>query len=368
MSTNNDQIKQRNLNRYNMLCDIFYNGPKRRTQIAEKLSIRKSSITSIAEELIRQNWLTNIDTAHPRSPLCFNKKKCCLALSHETTKLRAGLYTLDGKLFKTSKVSLHKNMTYDDFLYETNLLCSQILHKSKSKALMVGIALPGIIDSTNNNVLHSASAPQLSHKNLGDDLSHILKLPCLIENDVRASLMGALWFEPKWHNLQNAIYIDITEGVSTALLVNGTLHKGFNNAAGEIGHIKAGDQNRKCHCGKIDCLETYISIPALAKTVELNGFFSIDELIQKLQPQQLENGLNSLANILRPLIAAIDPEIILLGNQEPNFYKLCMPILKKLLKTNINLEIVSDSNSSALTGIASKILNAIFANTHQLLH
>jgi predicted NBD/HSP70 family sugar kinase len=363
MSTNNDQIKRRNHNRYRILREIFTKGSQRRTQMALSLSIRKSSVTSLTDELLKAKWINNIDPKRPRSPLQLdNKRNCALAISHETTKIRAALYALNGERIHLEECPIPWDLEYPALIETVTELARRVMAHTKRPPLLAGFAVPGVVDTESATILDTAHIPKISHKQPGLDLEKSLGIRCLIENDVRASLLGSLWFDTSLHHLRNALYIDITQGVSAALLVNGTLHKGLHNTAGEIGHIKTGRQGRRCHCGKKDCLETYISIPALAKSAQLSYPYTMEELLEKIDDEDLEYGLNRLSNTIRPIIAAIDPEVVLLGNQDPQFYQRCLPILKRELNLDIPLTIVDDSDSSALTGIASKTLDTIFTH------
>lgn len=60
-------------------------------------------------------------------------------------------------------------------------------------------------------------------------------------------------------------------GVGGGLVVNGTLLQGPNGLTGEWGHTPLAYtdpslQKRRCYCGRVDCIETYLSGPGLLAT------------------------------------------------------------------------------------------------------
>ena len=113
-------------------------------------------------------------------------------------------------------------------------------------------------------------------------------------------------------------------GVGGGIVVNGKLHKGRTNIAGEWGHHTLKIGGNKCYCGKNGCVETYISGPALEKSwKELTGKTeSLSLIIQNLTSDTakqwkiefLENFGTSLANV----IDILDPDVIVLGGGVSN--------------------------------------------------
>ena len=113
-------------------------------------------------------------------------------------------------------------------------------------------------------------------------------------------------------------------GVGGGIVVNGKLHKGRTNIAGEWGHHTLKKGGNKCYCGKNGCVETYISGPALEKSwKELTGKTeSLSLIIQNLTSDTakqwkiefLENFGTSLANV----IDILDPDVIVLGGGVSN--------------------------------------------------
>jgi fructokinase len=108
-------------------------------------------------------------------------------------------------------------------------------------------------------------------------------------------------------------------GVGGGIVIDKKIHHGRTNIAGEWGHHTLHQNGNDCYCGKLGCVETYISGPSLEKRwKELTGKSqSIPEIIQNLESPNakkwknefLENFGFGLANV----IDILDPDAIVLG-------------------------------------------------------
>ena len=64
------------------------------------------------------------------------------------------------------------------------------------------------------------------------------------------------------------LYVSLAFGTSAGLVVNGRLHRGRTQLAGEIGHLHAVDNGQLCQCGGRGCFWLSTSIPALLEELE----------------------------------------------------------------------------------------------------
>ena len=113
-------------------------------------------------------------------------------------------------------------------------------------------------------------------------------------------------------------------GVGGGIIINGKIHRGRTNIAGEWGHHCLHTEGNNCYCGSKGCVETYISGPALeTRWSELTGQNqSLPEIIQNSDNQNFSNWKKSLLNdfglSLANVIDILDPDIIVLGGGVSN--------------------------------------------------
>ena len=60
------------------------------------------------------------------------------------------------------------------------------------------------------------------------------------------------------------IGITLGTGIGGGIIMNGEIHHGASDAAGEVGHMTIAFAGRRCACGNYGCLEAYASGPAIA--------------------------------------------------------------------------------------------------------
>lgn len=180
----------------------------------------------------------------------------------------------------------------------------------------IGICTPGTI-SIKSGLIKNSNTQSLIGKPLKSDLEKKFNHPISMENDancftIAESTMGAA------KKFDFVFGIIMGTGVGGGIVINGNLHTGRNNIAGEWGHHILHRNGNNCYCGKKGCTETYLSGPALEKRwYELtNSNLSLPEIIK--QPNSsilqwknefLENFGYALANV----IDILDPEVIVLG-------------------------------------------------------
>lgn len=179
----------------------------------------------------------------------------------------------------------------------------------------VGICTPGAI-SKKTGLIKNSNTQCLIGMPLKEDLQKALDKRIAMENDANCFAMA----EAK---LGSGIGFDVVfgvimgTGVGGGIVINGKIHNGRTNIAGEWGHHKLHHNGNACYCGKCGCVETYISGPALEKRwTELTGKTqSVPEIIKNLNDAQkwkqefLDNFGIGLANV----IDILDPDVIVLG-------------------------------------------------------
>ncbi len=126
----------------------------------------------------------------------------------------------------------------------------------------LGIASPGIVDDTTGCVVY---ANNLDFRNFPilPELHKLLDIAEMhIENDANAAAWGeAIAGAAK--GSKSSVMITLGTGVGGGIVDGGKVYKGFNNAAGELGHIVIRVDGRPCTCGRHGCWEAYSSATGL---------------------------------------------------------------------------------------------------------
>jgi len=198
----------------------------------------------------------------------------------------------------------------------------------------VGIAAPGPIDMSSGTIL---STPNLGLKDfaLSARLGDALGCPVYLENDVNAGLWGE-FVSGVARGKRHVIGIFPGTGIGGGIIMNGTLFRGKNGSAGEIGHITVQTDGRRCGCGNHGCLETVASKTAIARDLALlamngqspvlaeAGATDIKLVKSGLIKKALDAGDYGVADVIdhaayflgigmAAMVNTFDPEMIVLG-------------------------------------------------------
>ncbi len=147
----------------------------------------------------------------------------------------------------------------------------------------VGVGAPGPLDTHRGIVLLT---PNLGWVNfpLRDRVSDGLGLPTFLDNDANCAVLGEHW-RGAAQGARQALGITIGTGIGGGLILDGHLHHGASDCAGEIGHTTIEMNGRRCACGNYGCLEAYASGPAIARrameAVESGGESSLREVMRR---------------------------------------------------------------------------------------
>ena len=187
----------------------------------------------------------------------------------------------------------------------------------------VGIGTPGAL--TADGRLKNANSTCLNGHALQRDLQALLRRPLRLANDANCLALseatdGAGAGAPV---LFAAI---LGTGVGAGIAVNGHVLEGPNALAGEWGHnplpwIAAGEPTRRCWCGHDDCIEAWLSGPALAADHERihRQQFDAATIAQRAAAGDaaceatLVRYESRLARALAQVINLLDPHVVVLG-------------------------------------------------------
>jgi glucokinase len=126
----------------------------------------------------------------------------------------------------------------------------------------IGIGAPGPLDTERGVVLLTPNLGWVDVP-LRDRLAETLGLPAVLDNDANCAVLGECWVGSA-RGARHAIGMTIGTGIGGGLVLDGRLHHGAADCAGEIGHMTIDMDGRRCPCGNYGCLEAYASGPAIA--------------------------------------------------------------------------------------------------------
>lgn len=182
------------------------------------------------------------------------------------TKIAAGL--VDPKNEIVNKVYVEANVAEGPTaVVERIANCVEQLQPdlpSGERIAALSVCCPGPLDHATGTVLDPPNMTGWINVPLQQMLEERLGLPAPIEHDAKAAALGEFHFGAG-RDTNDMIFIVIGTGVGAAIIINGELHRGANNSAGEVGHITVDMNGPACSCGSNGCLEGYVAGPDLVE-------------------------------------------------------------------------------------------------------
>ncbi len=145
-------------------------------------------------------------------------------------------------------------------------------------------------------------------------------LPVRIENDANVAALAEL----RWgaaRGLSDVVYVKLSPGLGGALVVGGRLYRGAAGLAGEVGHIRVGEDGPVCACGNRGCIGPSISMSSLVerlRPIHGDGLTParVRELLaagDKEATRSLRDAGRVLARALADLCNVLNPQAIVIG-------------------------------------------------------
>lgn len=208
-----------------------------------------------------------------------------------------------------------------------------------SRPDVIGIGTPGSTDP-GTGLMRNCNTVCLNGRSLKRDLSQQLGVEARLSNDANCFALA----ESQLGSAQGAhtvFGVILGTGVGGGVVVDGNIIEGANGIAGEWGHNLADPEGEPCYCGRVGCVETVLSGPAIEKWFASVGgeYLSLKEIL--IQHRTGGNSAASLAVVrlctefgrcLAQVVNVIDPDCIVLGggvSQTDELYSLGTDELRK---------------------------------------
>lgn len=244
-------------------------GATSRAEIARRTGLSRAAVSSLVGELIEQDLLRELGQGEsaggkPPTLLALNERaRDIVAIDLGNQPFQAALVDLSGRIrARTKAPDATDDATGSEAVDVAIDMIDELVDTATAPVLGIGVGAPGVV-ATDGWVLE-ASNLQWHGLDLGFELRSRFDLPVSIANDASMAALAEFRRHPTDRNL---ILIKLGRGVGSGLVLNGALYRGQHSAAGEIGHVRLGEDGIPCPCGRSGCLETIASVPSVLRSL-----------------------------------------------------------------------------------------------------
>lgn len=348
----------REINRQIALNLIRAHQPISRADLARLMNVRRGVASLLVSELLSESLIfegaVGEAVGRGRRPTFLyidSRQRCVVGVDIRKSRTYIMLTDLMGKQLGVVS-SFQTSKEIDVLTKELARRVRQVLAEFNEGAACegVGVAVPGMVDPALGRVLH---APTLGWRdvNLRDPLATALGIPIHIENSGKACALAQLWATRSDVVASgNSVFVSVSDGVGTGVVVNGEVMRGRHNTAGEFGHVPLNIDGPRCSCGATGCWEAYVSNlatlsryfgrdltedgPRDAETVS----FTVEDLIARARAGDAKAlaAINSTARYLglglASIVNSVDPARIYIGGEITTAWSLIEPIVRSALR------------------------------------
>jgi len=206
---------------------------------------------------------------------------------------------------------------------------------SPTQVAAVGIGAPGPLELKAGLTLSPPNLPGWDRVPLRQLIQDGLEIPAYLENDANAAAMGEYYFGAG-RGTRDMIYVTVSTGIGSGLILDGELYYGTTFMAGEIGHTTVLPNGPLCACGNRGCLEAVSSGTAIVSRVRerlARGVFTLlgelaegvpEKVTVQLVAQAAEQGdveaqailaeaMDFLGIGMANLVNLLNPELVVIG-------------------------------------------------------
>jgi len=248
--------------------------PITRTEIAERLSIDKSTVTENVKPLVTAGIIIEesiVSEALGRRArvLSFADDKLAFGgVNFGVRRSQVGLTTLRGEIIEEEEFETPTSVGFALHLARTKL-DEMAKRNSELEMVVIGVSVPGVTDNDRQRVVY---APNLGWRDV--DVAEKLRINdrvrVVVDNDSTAAAMyeARLKIKDSADGLMtNFVLVRSGTGIGVGLVIGSEVYRGSGlgrGIAGEFGHMTIVAGGKPCVCGNKGCWEKYASAASAA--------------------------------------------------------------------------------------------------------
>jgi predicted NBD/HSP70 family sugar kinase len=263
----------RELNRSLVLDVVKHASPISRAGIAKETKLAKPTVSAIVDELLSNGLVreigvgaTTTEGGRPPILLEFNTR------SEFAVGVHIGVHVTHvvvadarGEALSTRELPTPSGSP-EKALADVADVISKSLANVKAprrRVAAVGVCVPGLVDPERGLCLlapnlgwHDVPVAELLAEAMGGGVNvhvHNTAQACAVAETLEGAAKGST----------DAVLLYAGTGVGAGIIIDGRLYPGSAGIAGEVGHFRVEGVTLQCSCGKVGCLETVASVPAV---------------------------------------------------------------------------------------------------------
>ncbi|MFZ1984811.1 MAG: ROK family protein [Desulfatitalea sp.] len=193
----------------------------------------------------------------------------------------------------------------------------------------IGVGIPGTIQHA-TGLVQNANTTSLSGRPFQKELENLLGRAIVMENDANCFTLAEAHMGAG-RGYEMVFGIIMGTGCGGGICIQGRIHAGRHQIAGEWGHFSVDPAGERCYCGNPGCIETKISGGGVAKAFQrrFGRKLTLEQITAGYRQgddpecaQAFEQFLDDYGRCVGGLISLLDPDVVVLGGGASNIDEL----------------------------------------------
>ena len=248
------------------------------------------------------------------------------------TKIYAIVVDKNGKILGSARKKTKAELGFDAVVKRISKCVMDVVQKCKldyeSQILAVGIGSPGPLDLDEGKIIETPNLKWVDAP-LKARLQELLGKPVAIDNDCNVGILGEFAFGAG-HGARDMVGLFIGTGIGGGIIIEGKLLHGYNQNAGELGHMILDPNGPTCGCGVNGHLEAFasrLSIEREIRKAHVNGvptsiFEGVENIAERLRSKKLAEAFKKRD---AAVVAAVEKSAMYVGYAVANLLNIFNP-------------------------------------------
>lgn len=324
-------------NRSSIIETLRRLGEATRAELAAQTGLSRATVSSLVADLQAQRLISErrppapSNAGRPPSVISLNRSAgLAIAVDIGVSHVAVAFGDLSRRVLAERWITVPHGHAARDGL-ETVFQCIEesMAEAGASRDQVVGaaISIAAPVTSTSGRLVVPGVLPGWNSQEVATAVGDRWGIPVAIENDANVGALGESTFGTL-AGVENLLYVKLASRVGLGIVVGGSIYRGNDGHAGELGHLMVVPDGEQCWCGLRGCLELYAGGDGILRQLRQAGVpvQDIDDLLQRAargEPavvqavgaaaEVLARGLVALALLLNPAAIVVGGELAELG-------------------------------------------------------
>lgn len=272
--TPGSQTSLREANRGRIVDAVKKHGGLTQVELAGATGLSPATVSNIVKELSESGVLSTsksmrsgrraqyVTLAHASGLVC--------GIHFSQRHLRIALADSSLTVVSEHEMPLARDHRSDNEIRRVGMLVADMLDNvsaERDELLTVAVAVSAPMDAASGMVARPGILRGWEGIAIGEAVERTLRVPVSVDNSSNLSAlaehrMGAL------RGQDDAMFIEVSDGIGAGILVGGRGYRGASGSAGEFGHMVIVENGPLCRCGNLGCLEAIAGGEAIVEALK----------------------------------------------------------------------------------------------------